>query len=1042
MTSPAHILLEADNESPRPAWARFDAAWYLTRYDAAHAYCDGNLEDALAYYLEIGVQLGHSPSPLFDEPFYLRQNPDVHELVKDGKYRSGFDHFCQHGHRILSPHWLFDDAYYGRQHDDMTLENLDQHGFSGRYDHYLRSGQFERRSGHYIFDPNFSAIRALEAGASPADIAERGPYTNFLYSLRPDAPELRPSIYFEPRWYREQHSGICGEGTAFGSALEHYLRNDSPALYDPVPQFSEAHYRAVYRDVDHAIRQGEYRNGYQHFVQFGAFELRRPCPEIDLVYYRDTHARVQADLRAGTIRDAFAHLRLIGLPENLATAAPDALPLITEPVARQIFIRKARDNLALFARQKLDFATDAPQLAVIMVAFNKFELTMLALASLRANFAGGIELIIVDNASTDDTARIGDYLTGAKILRQSSNLGFLRAANRALPFVTAPALLYLNNDTELGHGAVAAALARLAKDPGIGAVCGKILRSHGALQEAGCIIWRDASTTGYLRDAPALSPAANVVRDVDFGSGVFLLCRTEPVKALGGFDEDFAPAYYEDADLCVRLRGAGWRLVYDPAVIVHHLEYGSAQNAEAAKALMTRAQKIFRRKHRAFLLGQPAPGVLSHAFAARPPRAGGQKPPARILFIEDTIPLRRLGSGFVRANDIVRAIAAAAHDVSVFPINGAPYDVMSLFGDFPETVEILHDQNINLLKTFLEERAGFYDLIWISRTHNLGRVAPILDAAGINIPPIVLDTEAIVAIRDTAFAILSRQGTGNSNFDAALREEFAAAARCAHITAVSRLEVDLLNALGMQNVSLLGTGRALSLTAPKFSARGGLLFVASIHRQDSPTLDALSWYMDAVLPALAQEMDEPPVLNLVGYIAPEIELMDFENRPGLKIHGPATDLTPFYETNRVFIAPTRFAAGTPYKLYEAAAHGIPIVATELLARQLGWIAGRELLTAPVTDPRRFAAQIALLYRTELLWNRLRDQAAARLAEENTPKNFAADVETILNAALTAAAAQTQPDGTLSTYMTAPASIPARRRAPRNPVPIGERLGNV
>jgi GT2 family glycosyltransferase/glycosyltransferase involved in cell wall biosynthesis len=1041
MTAPAHILLASDDALPRPAWARFDAAWYFARFEAARLYCDGNLDDALAYYLDIGVQLGHSPSPVFDEPFYLEQNPDVHELVKSGKYRSGFDHFCQHGHRILSPHWLFDDGYYGRMNDDMTLENLDQHGFFGRYDHYLRSGQFERRTGHFLFDPNFCAMRAQEAGITAADIAARGPYTQFLYSLNTDLPELRPSIYFEPRWYAEQYAGMRGENPQFASALEHYLRNETPELFDPVPQFSEAYYRTAYRDVEIAIKNGEYRNGYQHFVQFGAFELRRPAPDINLVYYRDTHARVQADLRGGGVRDAFAHLRSIGLAENLAAAAPDALQLITEPVARQLFLRKARDNVALLARQKLDFSTDAPVLSVIMVAFNRFELTMLALTSLRGNFAAGIELIIVDNASTDDTVRIDDFLIGAKIIRQPYNLGFLRAANSALRLVTADALLYLNNDTELAFGAVAASLARLAKDPGIGAVCGKILRSHGALQEAGSIIWRDGSTTGYLRDAPALAPAANFVRDVDFGSGVFLMCRAEPVKALGGFDEAYAPAYYEDADLCVRLRRAGWRIVYDPAVTVHHLEYGSAQNAEAAKALMRRGQKIFRRKHRAFLLGQPAPGVSSHDVAAKPPPAAGAKAPARILFVEDTVPLRRLGSGFVRANDIVRAIAAAGYDVSVFPVNGAPYDMMSLFGDLPETIEVLHDRNINTLKTFLQERAGFYDLIWISRTHNLNRLGPIIDAAGVAVPPIVLDTEAIVALRDTAFAIISGRAAETANFDAALREEFAAAGRCRHITAVSRLEVDLLNAIGLPDVSLLGTGRAVCLTAPVFSAREGLLFVASIHRQDSPTIDALSWYLDAVLPALAQEMDDPPVLNFVGYIAPEIDLFALEDRAGLKIHGPVTDLAPFYAASRVFIAPTRFAAGTPYKLYEAAAHGIPIVATELLARQLGWVAGKELLTAPVADPRRFAAQIALLYRTEMLWTRVREQAAARLAEENAPENFAADVKDILSAVLGGTAISDAPAAEVVTPQAR--SIPGGRRRPAGQtVPVGERLGDM
>jgi hypothetical protein len=56
----------------------------------------------LDYYLRIGVRLGYSPSPVFDELYYLAANPDIAELVRQGAYASGFDHFCQHGHRGVS----------------------------------------------------------------------------------------------------------------------------------------------------------------------------------------------------------------------------------------------------------------------------------------------------------------------------------------------------------------------------------------------------------------------------------------------------------------------------------------------------------------------------------------------------------------------------------------------------------------------------------------------------------------------------------------------------------------------------------------------------------------------------------------------------------------------------------------------------------------------------------------------------------------------------------------------------------------------------
>jgi GT2 family glycosyltransferase len=980
------------------AWARFDAAWYLGRYPEARHVCGGDPAAAMEYYLETGAKAGHSPSPLFDERYYLASNPDVHELVRGGKYRSGFDHFCQFGHRLVSPHWLFDDRLYGRLYDDMTIENLDHHNCYGRYDHYLKSGQFEGRIGQFLFDPAYYRKQAIEAGAAGAEIDACGPYVHFLYWLQSGRGELAPSVYFAPKWYLQNNFGARAEihEGLFQSAIEHYLCNDSPETFDPVPEFSEAHYRETYRDIAQAVVNHYFRNGYQHFLQFGAFELRSPNHEIDLVYYCEKNPRVRDDLNSGAVRDAFAHLRLIGLAQNLEYSPPNALPLVTEAGAKQLFFTRAMANLALFGRRALGFApAGAPAVSVIMVVFNKFELTMLALTSLRDNFAGDIELIIVDNGSTDDTVRIGQYVTGAVVVRLSENMGFLRAANIGLEKTTAPAVLYLNNDTELGHGAIAAALARLNSAPDIGAVGGKIIRSHGKLQEAGSIIWRDGTAVGYMRDASPLAPEANFVRDVDFCSAVFLLCRTELVKGLGGFDEDFSPAYYEDADLCVRMAGANFRIVYDPSVVIFHLEYGSAASTESSMREMRRRHKAFAAKHKEFLASKRTKSAENLLFARAVSAARG-----RVLFLEDTVPLRRLGSGFVRANDVVRAIVAAGYDVTVFPINGAPYDAMSIFGDLPERVEVAHDVDINVLGKFLAERRKYFDLVWVSRTHNLDRVLPIFEQAGISPErvPFVLDTEAVVSVRDAVRAAVTGGGD-DFNFDAALSVEFAQAGLCRHVLATSRTEVDLLHSIELPKVSLLGTCRSPAATEKEFAARSGLLFVGGIHQADSPNLDSLHWYVNEILPALAAEFDTAPVLHVAGYCGPNIDLSAFGGNKFIRLHGMVADLTPLYNECRVFIAPTRFAAGTPYKIYEAAAHGLPCVATDLLAAQLGWQSGGELLAAPINDARRFAAQIAVLYRTEAVWSKLRKQALARLKADHAAENFNRIVAEVLEDAI-------------------------------------------
>jgi O-antigen biosynthesis protein len=970
----------------KPGWGSFDAGWYLRRYADARALCAGKgPETAWLYYLRVGARLGHSPNPFFDELYYLGGNPDVAELVREGRYGSGFDHYCQYGHRALSPHWLFNDALYADLYEDMTLETLELHRFYGRYDHYLRVGQFEGRQAHFLFDAAFYRTAALEAGVA-GELDRLGPYAHFL--MRPGAEELAPSVYFDPVWYLERHPGAKAEVLRgrFCGALHHYLSNERPADFDPVPQFSESFYRRRHPDVAAAIEAGLNRNGYEQFVQHGCFELRQPGPDVDLAYYRDMNEMVRHDLNKGAARDAFAHLRLVGLEKKLAFCPPQARSALDETATREAFVARAKADLALFARMKLDFSAGAPpELSVLLVVFNKFELTMRALASLRQNFAGPMELVVVDNGSSDETRFLDEYVRGAKIVRSARNLGFLQGANLGLCHVSAPVLLYLNNDIELGFGAVEMALRRLRAGEDIGAVGAKIIRTNGKLQEAGSILWSEGSAVGYMRDASPLVPEANFVRDVDFCSAVFLLCRTDLVKRLGGFDEGFAPAYYEDVDLCVRMIGEGFRVVYDPAVTVTHLEFGSASTTEASMALMRRGRRIFFKKHEAFLQGQAAPEGAQICLA----RQRSKKP--RVLFIEDTVPLRRLGSGFVRSNDIVRAIVAAGYEVHLFPLNGAPYDVMSLYGDLPDEVEVLADRDFAGLAAFLQVRKGIYDVIWVARTHNLARVLPVFEAAKLDFRQVrlVLDTEAVTSTREAMRAKLQGEA-----FDAkaALAEECAVARKAGQVLAVNEAEAALLRKGRSKNVSVLGTMREPMPTPAGFRARAGLLFVGAIHQADSPNLDALRFYAEEILPELAKVFDEVPMLHVVGHVARSVDLGELGRLRQIRLHGELGDLSVLYNETRVFVAPARFAAGTPYKMYEAASYGLPCVASTLLARQLGW-GEAELLAAE--GAAGFVQAIALLYGDEALWARLRAGALRRLEAENGRAAFYETVASVL-----------------------------------------------
>ena len=131
-----------------------------------------------------------------------------------------------------------------------------------------------------------------------------------------------------------------------------------------------------------------------------------------------------------------------------------------------------------------------------------------------------------------------------------------------------------------------------------------------------------------------------------------------------------------------------------------------------------------------------------------------------------------------------------------------------------------------------------------------------------------------------------------------------------------------------------------------FKQRDGLLFVGALRDEGSPNVDSLLWFLINVFPLLEQAI--PGIqLNVVGdNSAPSLATI---SKPSINFTGRLDSIDQMYNSCRVFIAPTRFAAGIPHKVHEAAAKGLPSVTTALLAKQLGWQDGKELLIADTPE---------------------------------------------------------------------------------------------
>ena len=133
-------------------------------------------------------------------------------------------------------------------------------------------------------------------------------------------------------------------------------------------------------------------------------------------------------------------------------------------------------------------------------------------------------------------------------------------------------LFFLNNDTLVSKIGLEPLLAIFDRFSDAGLAGSKLLFPDGTLQEAGGIIWDDGSAWNYGRSDDPDKPEYNYVRETDYISGCAILVPRALWEKLGGFDEDFAPAYCEDSDLALRIRAAGRKVYYSPFSTIVHLE--------------------------------------------------------------------------------------------------------------------------------------------------------------------------------------------------------------------------------------------------------------------------------------------------------------------------------------------------------------------------------------------------------------------------------------------------------------------------------------
>jgi GT2 family glycosyltransferase len=221
---------------------------------------------------------------------------------------------------------------------------------------------------------------------------------------------------------------------------------------------------------------------------------------------------------------------------------------------------------------------DRMDYSIIIPVFNKAELTRNCLRTLRDTLAGAGtgEVIVIDNASSDETPEMLAEFPWATIVRNERNLGFAGANNQGARLAKGRFLVLLNNDTQ-GFPGWLAAMLEVAREPEVGAVGARLLFPNNTIQHAGVIVAGNLFGRGAFSPfhcsygVPATDPSVMVRREYQIVTGACLVTPRELYLDLGGLDEIYWNGY-EDVDYCLKVRERGLKVVYEPKAALYHFE--------------------------------------------------------------------------------------------------------------------------------------------------------------------------------------------------------------------------------------------------------------------------------------------------------------------------------------------------------------------------------------------------------------------------------------------------------------------------------------